>query len=257
MSSHRFFLTGPLTDVGGEVSLPLSAADLHHAVAVLRIRAGELVEVVDPRARVGWTVRVLSATRELMKAEVVSELVLPKLPHVVLVQGVAKGEKMDLIVRQAVELGAAEIVPVLTSRTVVRLDRSKLQSRGERWRRIAKGAAEQSRRMTVAHVHDPLPISQALASLEAFDAVLVLWEDSSTGVGLRSAVTALGARFDGRLALVVGPEGGLSEDEVDSLAAVGGTPVTLGPGILRTETAAVVALAMAMDALGGLGTERE
>lgn len=257
MSSHRFFLARPLTDVDGEVSLPLSAADLHHAVAVLRVREGEHVEVIDARARIGWNVRVLSATRERMTAEVMSELVFPSLPHIALVQGMAKGEKMDVIVRQAVELGAAEIVPVLTSRSVVRLDGPKLQSRGERWRRIAKAAAEQSRRTSVAAVHDPAPFSEVLASLKAYDAVIVLWEDSSVGVGIGSAVTALGSGFDGRLALVIGPEGGLSRDEVDALTALGATPVTLGPGILRTETAAVVAIAIAMDALGGLGTGRE
>jgi 16S rRNA (uracil1498-N3)-methyltransferase len=226
-------------------------------VAALRIRAGEHVEVVDSRARAGWNVRVLSATREQMTAEVVSELVFPNLPHVALVQGVAKGEKMDVIVRQAVEVGAAEIFPVLTSRTVVRLDGSKLQSRGERWRRIAKGAAEQSRRTSIAIVHDPSPFPEVLDYLRAFDAVVVLWEDPSIGAGLRSAVASLGGGFDGRLALVIGPEGGLSEDEVASLRDIGATPVTLGPGILRTETAAVVALAIAMDSLGGLGTERE
>lgn len=256
MSAHRFFLAGPMPQASGEVLLPLSTADVHHAVAVLRIGPGELIEVVDPTAHAGWIVRVDSATRDGVSGEITGALEMVSPLHVTLVQGVAKGEKMDTIIRQAVEIGAAEIVPALTSRTVVRLEAQKRASRGDRWRRVAKGAAEQSRRASVPTVHDPAPLSEVLGLLDDYDVIFVLWEDAADQPGLSSALTSLGRDFSGRLALVIGPEGGLSEDEAAVLAGVGGTPVTLGSGILRTETAAVTALAITMDRLGGLGTSR-
>jgi 16S rRNA (uracil1498-N3)-methyltransferase len=164
---------------------------------------------------------------------------------------------MDTIVRQAVEVGATEVLPLLTSRVVVRLNEEKRRARGDRWRRIAKSAAEQSRRSQVAVVHDPMPLRDALAMLDEYDAVVVVWEKAPSTAGLWDAIAAFGLHAGSRLALVIGPEGGLSDEEVAALAAVGGVPVTLGAGILRTETAAVVALALCQHALVELGVTGE
>ncbi len=252
MSAHRFFLTAPLPASSGPVALPLSAADLHHAASVLRVRAGEQIEAVEPGADSAWLVRVVEVSPAALIAEPVERLVAVHHPHITLVQGVAKGEKMDAIVRQAVEVGATEVVPVLTQRSVVRLDGAKRAAKGERWRRIAESAAKQAHRIRVPLVHDPLPLAEAYPLLAEHDGVVVLWEDAA-GTGLKAAVESWVRSADARIALVVGPEGGLSHDEVDALAARGARVVTLGPGILRTETAAVVAVALLAYEFGALG----
>jgi 16S rRNA (uracil1498-N3)-methyltransferase len=250
MSAHRFFLTGPLTGRRA-CTLPLSEADVHHAVDVLRLRVGELVDVVTPDGRV-WRVEVTEVARRGVEAVPLEELPAAFVPRVTLFQGVAKGDKMDDIVRQAVEVGAEQIVPVLMARSIVQLDARKRADRGERWRRVALAAAKQAKRTSVPIVSDPVRLRDAIAMLGEYDGAVVLWEESD-GVGIAHAVRACAPSPDSRIAIVVGPEGGLAAEEVAALEAVGARTASLGPTILRTETAAVVGLALAIGALGGLG----
>ncbi len=253
MSAHRFFLTESLPQTGDPVVAPLSDEDLHHALRVLRIRAGELLELVEPGDfGASWRVKVLGADDGGVRVETVERLERITHPQVTLVQGVAKGEKMDAIVRQATELGAAAIIPVITERTVVKLDERKRADRGERWRRIARSAAEQSRRDDIPAVGDPVTLAEFASFAAGYDGVVVLWEDSS-GVGLAASLTPWSAEPQARIAIVVGPEGGLSAEEVDVLVEHGAVVASLGSSILRTETAAIVALGLAIHELGGLG----
>jgi 16S rRNA (uracil1498-N3)-methyltransferase len=201
-------------------------------------------------------VRVTQAGAAGVWATTVEELAAAAQPHVTLFQGVAKGEKMDSIVRQAVEIGAEQIVPVLTSRSVVQLDARKRSLRTERWRRVAEAAAKQAKRSAIPDVAEAVKLRDAIGMLADFDGAVVLWEECE-GPGIEAAVTRCAREPNSRIALIVGPEGGLSAEEVDALGAIGAIPATLGPTILRTETAAVVALALAISALGGLGRDRE
>lgn len=252
MSAHRFFLEGdlPPADAEGGVRLPLDPEDLHHAVSVLRLRRGEEIEVVEPGGRV-WRALV----GEVMPKELTAVLADQPLaeersgPAVTLVQGVAKGEKMDSIVRQTVEVGVTRIVPVLTDRVVVKLDAGKAANRGERWRRIARSAAGQAHRAQVPRVDDPAPLEAASSSLREADAVVVLWEEELPSRTLGSVLSPLRGDRDAHVALVVGPEGGLSAAEVERLRAMGAVTASLSRNILRTETAAVVAVTLAIREL--------
>jgi 16S rRNA (uracil1498-N3)-methyltransferase len=251
MSAHRFFLTGPLA---GKVEslLPLSADDVHHAVDVLRVRVGEQIDVVEPGARV-WRVAVTQVGADGVHGSVLREIPAVASPHVTLFQGVAKGDKMDAIVRQATEVGAEQIVPVLTARSVVQLDARKRADRGERWRRVAQAAAKQAKRTSVPGVSDPTTLREASGELAGYDGIIVVWEESAGGPGIDAAVRSLALGAEPRIAIVVGPEGGLTAEEVEAFEALGAVSATLGPTILRTETAAVVALSLVVFALGGLG----
>lgn len=257
MGAHRFFLTHGLpTARTAPVVLPMAPEDVRHAVDVLRIRPGELLEVVEPHAQTAWLVKVAQASSAHVTATIVEQRGRVHHPRVMLVQGLAKGDKMDAIVRQAVELGAESIVPVMTERSVVRLEPRKRPDKGERWRRVAKAAAEQSHRFEIPVVADPAPLREVLPHLAELDGVVVLWEDASQSApGLEVALSSWADTADPHVGLVVGPEGGLSAEEVAELEAMGARTVTLGPHILRAETAAVVALALTLHALGGLGRE--
>ncbi len=250
MSAHRFFLSGHLPADADEC-VPLAADDVRHAVAVLRVRPGEIIDVVDPDGRV-WSLLVSRASAEGVFGVVQGEAVQAPQPHVALFQGVAKGEKMDDIVRHAVEIGADQVVPLITGRSIVKLDARKRVDRGERWRRVARAAAKQAKRTAVPDVLDPVDLRGALPLLSSYDAVIVLWEEHE-GAGLLTVLASLNVNPTTRLALVVGPEGGFSGEEIDLLSGAGARAASLGVNILRTETASLVALALAMASLGGLG----
>ncbi|NTW27996.1 MAG: 16S rRNA (uracil(1498)-N(3))-methyltransferase [Coriobacteriia bacterium] len=253
MSNHRFFLAEPLVD-SRQQQLPLSAMDLHHAIAVLRVKAGETIEIVEPTGD-AWLACVVTVGTEAIDAEVGERIAQhPPQTRVTLFQGVAKGEKMDDVVRQAVEVGALAIIPVLTSRSVVKYDDRKRQDRGERWRRIAQSAAKQAHRDFVPKVSDPVDFAEGAELFGRYERAIVLWEEHRGG-GLAEALSGL-ATLASEVALFVGPEGGLAAEEVDALVARGARVATLGPSVLRTETAAVVALALAIHELGGLGRDR-
>ncbi len=248
------FFTGRLAeaDDGKPVVVRLTAEDAKH-LAVLRVRAGEHavlsdgrggafeVELVEPAARSGQTCLV----------RLIAPVELPYRPNLTLVQGVSKGERMDLLVRQSVEIGVARIIPALTARCIVRLDERKRAARGERWRSIARSAAKQSGQPLVPEVDDPIDFRQAveLAAGKA-DVVVVPWEESRSGA--MSAVLREVPR-DACVFLFIGPEGGFEESEVEALRAIGAHVITLGDTILRTETAGVIASALAIYELGGLG----
>lgn len=247
MSLPRFFLTRGWD--GGQV--PLLAADLHHLAAVLRAAVGDEIVLVEPEGR-QVVARLNRLSEDGAVAESVRELDAPWLPATVLVQGIAKNPRMDVAVEKATELGVAEIVPFLAERSVVRLDKARGHERQARWQRVAVAAAKQSRRATVPTVTVPCDVECLASVIAGVDHVLIFDEDGpAPGVG--AALTELGARSRARVAAVVGPEGGLTPQEVAVLQGMGGRRVSLGPTVLRTETAGPVAVALIAYELGGLG----
>lgn len=248
MSLHRFFLTAPLVSD----DLPLSAADLHHLRDVLRLCAGDEIVLAEPGGR-QLRVRLTSLSPEAATAEQLGELPASREPRVVLFQGLPKGPKTDEIVQRAVEVGVEAIQPVVCERTVVRLEGAKAEDRATRWRRIAAEAAKQSQRSFVPRVATPQPLHDAEGDLRSVDVLLVAWEESDGAPGIGEALDSAEVTSESRVGLVVGPEGGLTAEEVAWLASLGGVTVSLGDTILRTETAGVVGAALVAYELGGLG----
>lgn len=261
MSLHRFFLDEQVLadEQAARFPLQLGADDLRHARA-LRLQAGEHIAVVD-------------AAMDYFECEVASfdgaELVVgiaqrgegaPAGPAVTVAQGLAKGDKMETVIRQGTELGVAAFLPLECARSVVRLDGRKAAAKAERWRAVAKSAAMQSGQMRIPEVAPPMPVAQACDALAKADALLVCWEEAPQSASLR-AVLAEGLAASGaapeaaRVAVVVGPEGGLAPEEVDRILACNPRArlVSLGRSILRTETAGVVAPALVLYELGQLG----
>ncbi len=248
MSLHRFFVAGPLA--AGEVRID-DESDLHHLRDVLRLGPGDEIAVTDGSA--GQAVaRITSIGTASATAEVVRLLPDASTPDVTLAVGLVRGPKMELVVQKATEIGVTRIVPVTMRRSVVRLGAAEGRERAGRWRRIAAEAAKQSQRATLPSVEEPVEFAQLAGVLAGMDAVLVPWEESA-GDGVGEALRRAGATARSRVAVVVGPEGGMEPAEVDALAAFGAVPVTLGRTVLRAETAAIVAAALVAYELGGLG----
>jgi 16S rRNA (uracil1498-N3)-methyltransferase len=158
----------------------------------------------------------------------------------------ARGEKADLVVQKATELGVARLCPFAAARSVVRLDAERGAERARRWRRIAEEAARQCGRADVPEVDAPVPLDDVLAGAPAGFARLLLYEG-----GGEPLARAVDPAAPGHLA-VVGPEGGFDEEEVSAALARGARLASLGPRILRFETAAIVAAALVQHALGEL-----
>lgn len=254
MALHRFFLTETLSAAPASgVPLALSEGDLHHLSRVLRLVAGDRVVVVDPDGAEAEATLV-SVSAALVRADVDQPEHRQGRPRVVLALAVSRRERMELAIQKATELGVSEVWPLLTERCVVRLDEDRAGKRTERWRRIAKEAAKQSQRADVPVVREPLTIGEFATETGLFEIVLVPWEEaSSAGLGIGAALDGAGATAQTSVAVVVGPEGGLTGSEVADLVAAGGMVVTLGDTILRTETAAIVVVTLVEYELGALG----
>jgi 16S rRNA (uracil1498-N3)-methyltransferase len=249
MAEHRFFLEGPLVPEG---ALALSPQDVHHLRSVLRLGAGDEIVVVSSDGEAAL-VRLTMVSAEGVSGSVREAVEAPRVPRVWLVQGLAKGEKMDLVVRMVTELGCERIVPLMTSRSVVRLDPARAEARVERWQRIAAGAAKQAQLVRVPDVTPVVTIAGLTDALEGAALTLVAWEDSFGAPSIASAIEEAALPASAAVAIVIGPEGGLSAEEVTQLRHEGAGVVSLGDTILRTETAGVVATALALAARGGLG----
>jgi 16S rRNA (uracil1498-N3)-methyltransferase len=170
---------------------------------------------------------------------------------VTLVQAVPKGERMETVVRAATELGVMRILPALTERTVVRLEGARAGDRARRWQRVAREAAKQCGRAVVPVVEAPRPLAEWIAG-ETADLRLCFWEVE--GAPLRRVIEAHAGPARSACA-IVGPEGGLTEAEVADARAAGYATVTLGPRVLRTDTAGVAIVALLQYAAGDLGGE--
>ncbi len=212
---------------------------------VLRLEAGAEIEVFDGE---GGRYRARLAASGRLRIE---ERLAPssRALDVVLVQALAKGEKLDFIAQKATELGATRLLPLASERAVVRLDEGRGQSRAERWRRIAEEAARQCGRADVPRIDPPCGWEGVFSLLREEPERRGLLLDPSERE-LRLGAAARGAP---RLLLAVGPEGGFSPEERDRARAEGILPVALGPLVLRTETAGLAALAVVLHVNGELG----
>lgn len=243
MALH-FLLDEPATAAAGD-AVTLTGTEAHHAATVRRVRVGEEVTLGDGRG--AWlTGRVESvAPREVVvRIEERMDAAAPS-PRVVLVQALAKGDRDELAVQAATELGVDEIVPWQASRSVSRWDAAKAAKGRARWATIAREAAKQAHRAWLPDVVE-LTTTAALVQRAAASLVLVLEptaEDALSDLALDAA--------DGRdIVLVVGPEGGIAPEELGALTTGGARPVRLGDTVLRTSTAGPAALAVVSTLLG-------
>jgi 16S rRNA (uracil1498-N3)-methyltransferase len=244
----RFLHLAPDAVDGDRVAFEAAAA--HHLGRVLRAAVGDVVQAVD-HAGALLSVRLTAIAPRHAEGLIVSRVPLEtESPlDLTLAQGVPKGDKMDGIVRMATELGVTRVIPLLTARTVVRLEPARWTARLARWRRIAKEAAEQSGRAAVPEIGAPRDLVSWAREAGATGLLVCLWEEEREGLAGR-----LPAGPCPRVTVVVGPEGGLAADEVRGLADAGAVVAGLGPRLLRTETAGAVAVALLQSRYGDLGT---
>lgn len=233
----------------GEATGPVRVeGDAFHHLRVLRLGPGDALEVFDGKGR-AWEAEVLEVLREHATVRLGPLRKASTGRHVSLLQALPKADKLELVLQKGTELGMHAFFPVVSERSVMRLTQAAAETRRVRWQRIADEAARQCGRADVPPVHPVQGLLAAVRALPPTTRVLVLDEEERT-LGLFQAASADAAA---PLSLVVGPEGGLERTEVDALRALGATTVSLGPLVLRTETAALAALAVLRHREGLLG----
>jgi 16S rRNA (uracil1498-N3)-methyltransferase len=243
MRLTRSFVALPLR-AGETIALPEDAAA--HLVRVLRLQAGDACVLFNGDG-FDRDARIVSVGKREVLAEIVAiRRVDNESPlAITLLQGIARGEKMDLILQKATELGVTCILPASSERSEVKLDAQRADKRVAHWREVVVSACEQSGRARVPEVAAPQPLAQAAALREGRGFIL----DPFAQQGL----AALQGGALGACTLAIGPEGGWSPRDREQLAAAGFEGLRLGPRILRTETAGIAAIAALQAMAGDLG----
>ncbi len=222
----------------------ITGSDYNHIKNVLRMGIGDTFLVSCNS--VSDLCRIEKFEDETAVAEIIDEnhqdTSLPI--DICLFQGLPKSDKMELIIQKAVELGVSSIIPVEMSRCVVKLDDKKKKSKTARWQAISESAAKQSKRNMIPAVNDILSYKQALEKAKELDVFIIPYENKK---GMLSTTQALAEIKSGMsVGILIGPEGGFEEAEIEAATETGGKTVSLGKRILRTETAAITSVGMCM-----------
>jgi len=228
----------------------ITGQDVNHIRNVLRMKAGEQITVRDGISK-NYICEIESLTPEEVRARILSaEEDSSELPaRLYLFQGLPKGDKMELIIQKAVELGAYRIIPVASRRCVVKLDKKKEEAKVKRWNAIAENAAKQSGRMLVPEVSGVMSLKEAFRYAAELDYNLIPYELAEGMDETRRILD--GIRPGMQVGIFIGPEGGFEAEEVEQAMSAGIHPITLGRRILRTETAGMAALSILMFRLEG------
>ena len=243
---HRFFLS-PESLKNSEIHFPQETA--RQIARVLRLKPGARVIVLDNAGQQA-EVELTAVSNDSVEGRVLQISAAGGEPRarLTLYLGLTQREKFEWMLQKCTEVGAATFVPLVTQRSLVQ-DGREVERKRERWEAILREAAEQCGRGRIPELHPSQTWTAALRSIHAdHDLALAAWEDEHT-VRLRDALRSLKEQPNPRLAVLIGPEGGLSEEEINDAHATGVQAVSLGKRILRMETAAVVAAALALDEL--------
>lgn len=235
MSRRRFFV--PREQIrNGVASLPPD--QVHHLRDVLRLKAGEVVEVFDGEGCIYFG--KVQASGAHVRIEGLQEFRLPEQSHVwiTLAPALIKPDRFEWILQKATELGVEEIIPVATRFSEIRVPRSKVESRLQRWQRIVREASKQCRRLTIPQIHAPVQFQELLSLMQPPSTTKLLFYE-------RAATSWSGAcSLTDRVLICTGPEGGWDSGEVEEASHAGFGIFSLGPRILRAETAALAVLAV-------------
>ena len=239
---HRFYQDN-LNEMNK--SITISGEDVNHIKNVLRLGVGDSITVSDGSSRDYEC--VIASIDDVVVADIVDihdcNAELPV--KIRLFQGVPKGDKLEFVIQKAVELGAAEIIPVMMERTVVKLDEKKADKKLERYKKIAEAAAKQSRRGIIPEVGRFISINEALKipARDNIKKLIIVPYENAEGMDYARKVIASASGYD-EIDVYIGPEGGFSENEIQQLKENGACIISLGNRILRTETAAVTVLSI-------------
>ena len=240
---HRFYIE---PGSGHSQLLELSEREMHHATRVLRLRGGETVVCLDG-AGGEYQCQVESVRKNSAQLKVLSKREVAPLPYqLTLVQAIARGKTMETIIQKATELGAFRVIPVMAERSVMQLEEESSEAKVEKWNWIAMDAIKQCGSAWLPKIEKPLKLPSFLAAKPEAELSLLasLHEDAQHPRAILEKFKAKENRTPTSAMVFVGPEGDFSPNELGSIRAAGALPITLGPLVLRSDTAAIYCLSV-------------
>lgn len=246
---HKFFVDKENVCEDG---IRITGDDVKHIGKVLRLKVGDIINISNGEGQ-----DYISSIESIDKKEVICSIqkkVINKTEsplNITLFQGLPKAQKMDLIAQKGVEVGINNIKPIITKRVVVKTEKKDLSNKIERWNKIALEASKQSGRGKLLEVENPIDFNEAVNSLDEFDLIIVPYENKEE-IGLKKVLSSINNKCK-NIAIFIGPEGGFEEEEIECLESKKANIVTLGPRILRTETAGLVTSTILLYELGDMG----
>lgn len=247
---HRFFVE---KEQIFDSTIEILGSDVKHIKDVIKLRLKENIEISSN----GFT--YFCEIHSISKDKIIATIVDKKkgnnesLVEIILYQGLAKGSKMDMIIQKGTEIGIKEFYPIATNRSIVKIkDIKKEGSKVDRWKNIADEAAKQSKRDYLPKVNSVISFEEMIFLLKGENNIIVPYEDEKAN----SMKNELQKISNDKIHIIIGPEGGFEIDEIEKLKSIDAKIVTLGPRILRTETAGIVAATIALYELGDLGVIR-
>ncbi len=247
---HKFFVE--YSNINENLCI-IEGDDVKHIYKVLRLKEGDKVNINNCKG-IEYIGETLEVNKKEVRVTLVEKVALNNESSlkIHLFQGLPKAAKMDLIAQKCTELGVNEITPIITERVVVKGNESSEFKKVDRWNRIALEACKQSKRSIIPTINQPIDFNELMEELKNFDLIIVPYENQEN-LGIKYVKSQVLDKNIETAAIIIGPEGGFEEKEIEALKDMGAFIVTLGPRILRTETAGFVALSLIMYELGDLG----
>ncbi|MBU3176727.1 16S rRNA (uracil(1498)-N(3))-methyltransferase [Clostridium estertheticum] len=253
---HKFFV--PKSSIDDNKAI-IEGEDVKHIYKVLRLQVGEKVSINNSCGK-EYIGEITYIDKKVVNINILKENPINNESpiEVYLFQGMPKSTKMDLIVQKNTELGVKSITPIITQRVEVKTEIMEFKKadgfdkKTIRWNRIALEASKQSKRSLIPVINDPIEFDNLLIELESMDLVVVPYENEE-GYGMKKLVKDIDKETINKVAIIIGPEGGFEECEISKLKEIGSKIITLGPRILRTETAGFTCLSLIMYEFSDLG----
>lgn len=247
---NRFFINSDMLAVGQQVLIS-DAQDVHHMLKVLRLKSGDEIEIANGSGTEGIG-RIEKADKSSVAVTIESVSVIDRESpvEITLFQGLPKGQKLELVFQKNTEIGVSAFVPMVTERCVVRISDMKAEEKkAVRWKLIIDEAAKQSKRGRLPELLPVSSLEKMMDTLSDYDLILI----PHTGLGTMPLKDAMPPSGIKKIAVLIGPEGGFTEEEAAAVVNAGGKCVNLGPRILRTETAGFVVSSILQYVYGDMG----
>lgn len=215
--------------------------DVNHIKNVLRLEVGENIYICNKASSKSFECKITSIDNIKIKSEILEEISETTEPntYIHIFQGLPKSDKLEWIIEKSTEIGVKEITPTVMKRTIVKLDEKYRAKKIDRWQKIAEVAAKQSKRDCIVKINNIINFENIFEKVVKYDIVLVAYENEIKNT-LKSVLNTLAKRKNIKVAVIIGPEGGIDESEIQICNINNVIPVTLGKRILRTETAPLV-----------------
>ena len=243
---HHFFVKPQNIELHQNI-ICIDGEDVKHIQKALRLKKKDRITVSDGAGK-GYLAEIIEVKNDQVAVKIIETLTSAEKPRpaIILYQGIAKGSKMDFIIQKAVELGVNEIIPIMTEHAVVQLNKKDLEKKRQRWQKIAEEAAKQSKRLTLPIVNTSDSFQEAVANTmdNRSGHLQLLAYEAESNISIRNVVGNDCLSDYVRIGVWIGPEGGFHQEEADFAMKSGIHCVTLGPRILRTETAGIVMLSI-------------